>query len=65
MTTGSATDTDRIIGLAVPENIASRKVMEHLGMQYEAETRMFDLDVVRYAIDRDSFRSGAGRAPSR
>jgi ribosomal-protein-alanine N-acetyltransferase len=59
------TRLDRIIALAVPENIASRKVMEHVGMRYEAETRMFDLDLVQYAIDRDSFRSASGRAPSR
>jgi ribosomal-protein-alanine N-acetyltransferase len=46
---------ERIIALAVPENLASRRVMEHLGMQFEAETRMFDLDLVRYAIGREGF----------
>jgi ribosomal-protein-alanine N-acetyltransferase len=54
------TRLERIIALAVPANIASRRVMEHLGMRYEAETRMFDLDLVRYAIDRAGFRARSG-----
>jgi ribosomal-protein-alanine N-acetyltransferase len=54
------TRLERIIALAVPANIASRRVMEHLGMRYEAETRMFDLDLVRYAIDWAGFRARSG-----
>ncbi len=52
---------ERIIALAVPENIASRKVMEHVGMRYEAETRLFDLDLVRYALHRKEFLRGSRR----
>lgn len=44
---------ERIIALAVPENIASRRVMEHVGMLYEKDARYFDMDVVYYAIERN------------
>ena len=43
---------ERIIALAVPENIASRKVMEHCGLKYEKEAHLFDLDLVYYALNR-------------
>ena len=49
------TDLDHIVAFAVPENVASTRVMEKLGMQYEGEAHLFDLDLVRYAIDRASF----------
>jgi RimJ/RimL family protein N-acetyltransferase len=48
---------ERIVAFAVPENMASRRVMEHLGMQYEADTRMWDLDLVRYAVGPMEFRA--------
>lgn len=50
---------DRIIALAAPENIASRKVMEHLGMAYIKDAHYFGLNVVYYAINRGNFRKGA------
>jgi RimJ/RimL family protein N-acetyltransferase len=53
----------RIVGFAVPDNVASCRVMEHLGMQLEGETRIFDLDVVRYAIGHDLFRPEGTAAP--
>lgn len=43
---------ERIIALAVPENIASRKVMEHCGLVYERDAHLFELDVVYYALNR-------------
>ncbi len=43
---------ERIIALAVPENIASRKVMAHCGLQYEKEIQLFGLDCVYYALNR-------------
>jgi ribosomal-protein-alanine N-acetyltransferase len=49
----------RIVAFSVPANIASRKVMEHLGMRLEAETHLFGLDLVRYAIRPDEFRAAA------
>ena len=46
---------DRIVAVALPENIGSRRVMEHIGLQYEKDTRLFNLDVVYYAIRREEF----------
>ncbi len=43
---------ERIIALAVPENIGSRRVMEHIGLKYEKDTHLFGLDLVYYAINR-------------
>ncbi len=45
----------RIVAFAVPANIASRKVMEHLGMRLEGEAQLFGLDLVRYAVGPDEF----------
>jgi RimJ/RimL family protein N-acetyltransferase len=50
---------ERIIALAVPENTASRKVMEHCGLQYEKETHLFGLDVVYYALNRADYSLSA------
>lgn len=47
---------DRIIALAVPENISSRKVMEHCGLAYEKEIQLFGLDCVYYAINRHAYK---------
>jgi RimJ/RimL family protein N-acetyltransferase len=49
----------RLIALAVPENIASRRVMEHLGFAYESDARYFGLDRVCYALERDRFHRTA------
>jgi RimJ/RimL family protein N-acetyltransferase len=43
---------ERIIALAVPENRASTRVMEKLGMSDEGKARLFELDLVRYGIAR-------------
>ncbi len=43
---------ERIVALAVPENIASRRVMEHCGLHYEKEIQLFGLDLVYYALNR-------------
>lgn len=45
----------RLIALAVPENIASRRVMEHLGFVYEKDAHHFGLNLVQYALQRESF----------
>lgn len=39
-----------LIALAVPENIASRRVMEHLGFAYEKDAHYFGLDLAYYAL---------------
>lgn len=46
----------RLIALAVPENIASRRVMEHLGFTYERDVHYFGLDLAYYGLLREDFR---------
>ena len=43
----------RLIALAVPENAASRRVVEHLGFAYEKNAYHFGLDLVQYALPRE------------
>ncbi len=45
----------RLIALAVPENVASRRVMEHLGFQYEKDAHFFGLDLVYYVLPHERF----------
>jgi len=49
----------RLIALAVPENIASRRVMEHLGFVYEKDTHHFGLDLAQYALPCEQFHGVA------
>jgi ribosomal-protein-alanine N-acetyltransferase len=51
---------DRIIALTKPENIASRRVMEKLGMQYEKNLHIFNLEAVYYGMMRETWRQHAG-----
>jgi ribosomal-protein-alanine N-acetyltransferase len=48
-------DLARLIALAVPENVASRRVMEHLGFQYEKDAHYFGLDLVCTVLPREQF----------
>lgn len=48
---------ERIIALTRPENLASRRVMEKVGLSFEQNVIIFNLDVVRYTINRSSFIS--------
>jgi len=47
----------RLIALAVPANIGSRRVMEHLGFEYEKDAHFFGLDLAYYTLPRERFRS--------
>jgi RimJ/RimL family protein N-acetyltransferase len=49
---------ERIIALAVPENVASRRVIEKSGMTYERDCHLWDLDLVQYAVAPDAFFPG-------
>jgi len=40
----------------VPENTASWKVLEHIGLVYEKNARYYDLEVVNYAITLDQYK---------
>jgi ribosomal-protein-alanine N-acetyltransferase len=46
---------DRIVAVASPENVASRHVMEKLGMTYEKNIVHYGHDTVYYAVTRDRF----------
>ncbi|MFB0558272.1 MAG: GNAT family N-acetyltransferase [Candidatus Bathyarchaeia archaeon] len=48
-------ELDRIIALAFPENAASIRVMEKIGMVYEKVTHVWNLDLVQYKITREMF----------
>lgn len=41
-----------IVGITHPENIASQRVLEKLGMSFTAKTRYFGMDCYRYSIER-------------
>ena len=43
---------DRIIGLVAPENVASARVLEKCGMTREGTAHHYDMDLLKYAIDR-------------
>jgi RimJ/RimL family protein N-acetyltransferase len=45
-------ELERIISFTVPENAASRRVMEKCGLAQRGETRWGGLDHVWYALDR-------------
>jgi len=47
---------ERIVGISNPENKASRRVLEKLGLKYERDAHYYGIDVVYYALNRDEFR---------
>jgi RimJ/RimL family protein N-acetyltransferase len=47
---------ERIVAVAMPENTASRRIMEKLGMRYEKNVFHYGHDLVYYAIGRDEFQ---------
>jgi Acetyltransferases, including N-acetylases of ribosomal proteins len=48
---------ERIIAVTRPENVASQRVMEKIGMGYEGTTRLDDMDLVVYAIWRKGYEA--------
>lgn len=46
---------ERIIALTRPDNRASRRVMEKVGLNFERNDKFFDLDVVLYAMSRNEY----------
>jgi ribosomal-protein-alanine N-acetyltransferase len=47
----------RIVAVTRPEHRASRRVMERLGMVYEADRELFGMHVVCYALTRGQWQS--------
>jgi ribosomal-protein-alanine N-acetyltransferase len=52
---------EKIVAIAKPENIASRRVMEKVGMKYEKDDYYYDNDVVYYSISRQAYQAQAIR----
>jgi RimJ/RimL family protein N-acetyltransferase len=50
-------ELERIISIALPQNVTSRRVMEKLGMTLRGEIRWRGHDVVWYAIDRKDWEA--------
>jgi RimJ/RimL family protein N-acetyltransferase len=48
---------DRIVAVAYPENAASRRVMEKLGMRFVKTTGFFGCDLVYYEISNNEYRT--------
>lgn len=51
---------ERVISMAVPENLASRRVMEKSGLTLRGNVRWRGLDHVWYAIDRRGWERKSG-----
>jgi RimJ/RimL family protein N-acetyltransferase len=49
---------ERIVAVAMPENLASRRIMEKLGMRYEKNVHHYGHELVYYALGREDFRAG-------
>ena len=47
---------EQIIALAMPENIASRRVMEKLGMIYQRIAHYYKMDLAYYTISQAAFQ---------
>jgi len=46
---------DRILGIADRENVASRRVLEKIGMTFEEHVLYEGREETRYSIERDAF----------
>jgi len=51
---------EQIVALAHPENGASRRVIEKLGLRLTGEAVYFGMAVCRYALDAKAYRSAVG-----
>ncbi len=47
---------ERIVAVAEPANIGSTRVMEKLGMTFEKTSLSYGLQVVRYAVSKETFQ---------
>jgi RimJ/RimL family protein N-acetyltransferase len=47
---------DKIVAVAAPENVASRRVMEKLGMTFDYTGEFYGRDLVHYSITKEEFK---------
>ena len=50
---------EKIVAIAKPENAASIRVMEKVGMHYEMNTSYYDIKVVQYTLAREEYKPTA------
>ena len=48
---------DKIVAVALPENTASCRVMEKLGMHYDGIGKFYDRDLAHYSISKTNWQS--------
>jgi ribosomal-protein-alanine N-acetyltransferase len=48
---------ERIVALTRPDNLASRRVMEKIGLSFERAAKFFEIDAVLYGITLDRYLS--------
>jgi RimJ/RimL family protein N-acetyltransferase len=53
-------EVETIVAIVHPENVASQRVIEKLGMAFVEQARYFGMDCYRYSIERPSFAPAAG-----
>lgn len=46
---------DKIVAVAEPENVSSRRVMEKLGMKFVRRGEFYNRELVQYAVSRESW----------
>ena len=49
---------ERIVAIAVKENVGSWRIMEKCGMSYEGDREHYGLPVVYYSINKEEFNNG-------
>jgi len=52
---------ERIVAIAVKENVGSWRIMEKCGMRYEGDREHYGLPVVYYAVTKEEFNNGRAR----
>jgi ribosomal-protein-alanine N-acetyltransferase len=50
-------EIEKIVAIAKPENVASRRVMEKVGMRYEKNAYYYNNHVVYYGITQEAYQS--------
>ena len=50
-------EVESIVAIVHPENLASQRVIEKLGMLFVDQAHYFGMDCYRYSIERSSFDS--------
>jgi RimJ/RimL family protein N-acetyltransferase len=57
----SSTDLNQIIGLVHPDNIASQRVLEKVGMSFLDRKEYFGMECFRYSVDRERLERDRSR----